>query len=77
MQKASDDARRYREALEQIVAMMGPMDSEHTTQSISCDGCRFEWAEALQVAENVLQGKEAHDHWGPPVRLNPKGFPHV
>jgi hypothetical protein len=71
------DVRRYRDALEQIWAMMGPQNSEHVESCISCEGCLFEWEETLQVVRNVLDGKEVHDHWGEPVRLQPRSMPHA
>lgn len=58
---------RYKKALEIIRAMLGPPNSEHTKSCISCEGCLFEWEEALQVAQNVLDGLDANDHWGDPI----------
>lgn len=52
-----------REALQHVLNVLGPLDSEHTRSVISCDGCLYDWQEALLTVENVLNGKEVDDHY--------------
>ena len=53
--------RIYRQALREIVALMGP----EVPKDLKCEGCRFEWEAALKTAKLALDGKSYwHEEWG-------------
>lgn len=69
MEPIEQTLQRYQHALETIVCTLEPLGSSHTHDCVGCQGCAFEWDEALTMAMNVLAGLDPRAHWGPPHRI--------
>jgi hypothetical protein len=57
------DIKKLVDGLTDLRAMLAP----GPCSANECEGCRFEMIETLQIINNLLDGKDASDHWGDPV----------
>lgn len=46
--------------IQELRAILAPAPS---VTHLKCEGCQWEWGEAVQICENLLAGKAHDDHW--------------
>ncbi len=59
LSKLEDNERRYLDALTHIQHVLAPANSPHTRESIQCQGCLYDYEEAIDTVNRVLEGGEA------------------